>query len=112
LGDIKEDILECLHDYHNVHGYSKQRILDFESAVWFNYNQFYLNPQFSNFYKSLFDLKENFRLLLARGYARDNNIKQILEIMDERRYFILDPAFPKQNDAALLLSGIVWDFSY
>jgi len=43
-------------------------------------------------------------LLLARGYARDPNLKWILGTIDELQYFILDPIFQKQNDAALSLT--------
>jgi len=46
-------------------------------------------------------------LLLGRGNARDKNLKHILAIMDESRYFILDPAFQKHNDVALPLSETI-----
>jgi hypothetical protein len=43
-------------------------------------------------------------LLLARGYARDNNLNRILTLVDVSHNYILDPIFQKQNDVALVFT--------
>lgn len=61
-------------------GYSKldpSIITDFQNAVEFDYNSYFLDPRFAYFYRHGSYADSTLAVLIARGYRRDNYIKHI-----------------------------------
>jgi len=66
----------------------------------------------SHFYKLFHTIREKILLLIARGYERDEYLRQLIEDLDEEQQLLLDPVKSELNNTALILTDKIWQLSY